>query len=103
MIQRLILQKEELKSPNKLKSSFKALDSITTLTVETKDSKVEDTVIHKIDDESDTPDDEQIDTNIVLEDNDEYLEDNERNHLCSNSAMKNCAKSKPSLENSWNV
>ena len=95
--------KEELKSPNKLKSSFKALDSITTLKVEAKDSKVEDTVIHKIDDESDTPDDEQIDTNIVLGDSDEYLEDNERNNLNSKSAKKNSAKSNQSLGNSWNV
>ena len=40
---------------------------------------------------------------MILEDNDEYLEDNERNNLCSNSAKKNSAKSNQSLENSWNV
>ena len=50
-----------------------------------KDSKVEDTVIYKIDD------------------NDEDLEDNETNNLCSNSGKKNSTKSKPSVEKSWNV
>ena len=44
-----------------------------------------------------------MDTNIVLMDNDEHLENNERNDLCSNSAKTKSVESKPSLENSWNV
>ena len=91
--------KEESKSPNKIKSSFKALsDSMTALEVEAKDRKFKDTVIHKIDDESGTPDDEQIDINNVLGDSDENLEVNEQNNLSSKSAEKNSAKSNQS---SW--
>ena len=71
--------------------------------MEPKDSKVKDTVIHKIDDESGTPDDEQIDINNVLGDSDENLEVYEQNNLSSKSAKKNSANSNQSLGNSWDV